>query len=63
MIERLIEKLDLLPGGKTYWLAGAAAVLFWGNLVGLIPENLYDTALQWLSALMLPTVALKLVRK
>lgn len=63
MIERLIEKIDLLPGGKTYFLAAAAAVLFWGQMVGIIPHAVYDTVMPWVVGMMAPTVVLKAVRK
>lgn len=62
MFERLITKLDFLPGGKTYWLAGAAAVLYWGNAIGLVPADLYAQINPWLLGLMAPSVALKLAR-
>ena len=62
MIERLLGKIDILPGGKTYLLAGAAAVLFWLQLVGILPEDIYNEILPWLLGLMAPTVALKAVR-
>ena len=62
MVDRLFEKLDLLPGGKTYILAGVAAVLFWGHAVGLIPTDVYDTLLPWIQGLMGPTVLLKMMR-
>jgi len=63
MLERLFSKLDLLPGSKTYLLAAVAAVLFWGQMVGIIPHNVYDTIMPWVVGLMAPTVALKAVRK
>ncbi len=63
MFERLIDKIDLLPGGKTYILAAAAAILFWGNMVGIIPHGVYDTLMPWITGLMAPTVVLKGLRK
>jgi len=62
MLDRLIGNLDFLPGGKTYWLAGACAALYWGEMVGLIPAELAAEITPWLLALMGPTVALKLAR-
>lgn len=63
MMERLIAKLDLMPGGKTYILAAIASVLFWGQMIGLIPDDVYHTILPWVMGLMAPSVALKAVRK
>ncbi len=62
MLERLLGKIDIMPGGKTYLLAGAAAVLFWLNLVGILPTDIYNEILPWILGLMAPTVALKAVR-
>ena len=62
MMERLLAKIDVLPGGKTYILAGAAALMFWLNLVGILPQEVYNEILPWLLGLMAPTVVLKAVR-
>ncbi len=62
MLERIIAKLDVLPGGKTYYLAGAAAILYYGNMVGIIPADIYAQVNPWVIGLMAPTVALKLAR-
>ena len=62
MLERLLGKIDILPGGKTYILAGGAAVLFWLQLVGILPQEVYNEILPWLLGLMAPTVVLKAVR-
>ena len=62
MFERLIHNLDVFPGQKSYMLAGAAAILFFGKLTGMIPEELYNIVLPWILGAMGPTVALKLMR-
>lgn len=62
MLERLLGKIDIMPGGKTYLLAGVAAGLFWLNLVGVLPTDIYNEILPWILGLMAPTVALKAVR-
>ena len=63
MMENIFNKLDIAPGNKTYWLAAIAAVLFWGNTVGFIPTDIYDTLLPWILGGMAPTVAMKLMRR
>ena len=62
MLENILRKLDVLPGGKTYWLAGIAAVLHWGVMVELIPVELADKITRWLVGLMTPTVLQQLAR-
>ncbi len=62
MLERVLAKIDVLPGGKTYLLAGAAAVMFWLNLVGFLPDDIYNEILPWILGMMAPTVLLKAAR-
>ena len=62
MLDRLINNLDFLPGGKTYWLAGVSALLYWGNVLGLVPADLYAQIQPWIIGLMGPSVALRLAR-
>ncbi len=62
MLERLFHNVDRVPGQKTYILAGLAAALFFGKMVGLVPVELYDTLLPWIIGAMGPTVAMKLMR-
>lgn len=63
MIERIVERLDVFPGWKSYALAGAAALVFWGEMVGLIPAELAADIMPWILGAMGPTVALKLARR
>lgn len=62
MLERLFSKVDFLPGAKTTIVAGAIALLFWGNMVGLFPQELLDALMPWLEGLLGGTLGLKLVR-
>jgi len=62
MLDRLIKNLDILPEKKTYWVAGVAAVLFYANMIGLLPDTLYAQVVPWITGLLGPTVALKLMR-
>ena len=62
MLDKLLTNLDFLPGKKSYFLAGAASLLFFANVIGIVDKELYDMLLPYILAAMAPTVALKLMR-
>ena len=62
LLRMLLGKVDVLPGKKTYILAGLAALAYYLNLLGILPDDLTNKVVEWMVGGAGATVLVKLLR-